>query len=799
MTNVNKIDMNTAIQSRYQRAQSLLQKYTANQLVLNATIYPVWIGESQCFWYERNHWLEESDRGSQKNVAKEYRLVNAQTKSNSIAFDHNVLANALADISEQGVVANNLPINEVAISLYDDLNDLRVKSVEFVAFSKCWVFDVEMGVCTELVAKPPEEWLLSPDGKRAVFTKNYNLWVRDLASGEERALTQDGEKFFIYGAPGTSWGMTTEASPQVQARWSPDSMCIYTVQRDTRQVLSTPIMHFVPKDGSVRPQLTQLKVAYPGDSHIETLQLSAIEVETGKIQRADYPQIPVTRNSYGFFTAQLGWWALDSRRAYFIDVSYDYKTARVVEFDTYTGATRVLFEEYAETHINLMPSGDEHPVFRVLAETDELVWFSERSGWGHLYLYDLKTGELKKTITSGEWLVRYIVHVDVTRREIYLQTQGRTGNRDPYYRDLVRVSLDSGVLKPLIASDHDNFAMMQGEQHTLVMRNRNRNVRQARAIEPDGNFSVVTRSRADEVPVSLLLDRNGEQILDIEVADISNLPKQWCWPEPVELLAADGKTSIYGLVYRPSDFNPDKSYPIISHGFNQPEIQIVAKGSFSNNGTRGRYYCHAAALAELGFIVVQIDGRGSPSRSKAFQDECYGSFQTASHIDDHVAGIKQLAERYTYMDLDRVGIAAYLSGGSGCVEGLLKHPDFFKVGVTVCLHDRRLMSAAMMSHKYEGVGGPSADHQYPEQLVEHLNGKLLLLHGMLDWCTPVAGVFRLIDALQNANKDFDLVLLPNQGRGCNDYMLRRAWDYFVIHLLDAEPPKNFKLCLNGFS
>ena len=274
----------------------------------------------------------------------------------------------------------------------------------------------------------------------------------------------------------------------------------------------------------------------------------------------------------------------------------------------------------------------------------------------------------------------------------------------------------------------------------------------------------------------------------------ARVSKQWKFPEPVTLLAADGKTDLYGLLFRPSTFSPDKSYPIVSYGFNTPELPRVPKGSFSNGSACGRYYLEAAALAELGFIVVQIDARGTPYRSKAFQDESYGWAESAGNLDDHVSGIQQLAEQYPFMDLKRVGICS-LGGGVGAVQGLLQYPEFFKVGVAGMLHDSRLMAAPMWSDKYEGVQGPDFNYKYPEAYVENLKGKLLLIHGMLDFCTLPANVFRLVDALQKSNKDFDMLLLPSLGHGHSSYPVRRAWDYLVSHLQGITPPKEFNLTI----
>ena len=327
----------------------------------------------------------------------------------------------------------------------------------------------------------------------------------------------------------------------MQVLWSADSKRLFTVQRDTRQVLTLPVVHHVPQDGSVRPTVDHVKVAYPGDEHIETLRLLSIELETGRIQDANYRHIPTTRNSYGFFYSNLGWWSTDNRRAYFVDVERDYKTVRVIEFDTDTGDTKELFTETSDTQINLMLNGDELPTFMPLPESKEILWFSERSGWAHLYLYDLETGDLKHAVTQGEWLVRQIVRIDRERREVFVQTAGRVSGRDPYYRDLCRVHLDTGELTTLASSDHEIISITPKDMNAyLVMVLMGRDIGQSNGVSPTGEFAVVTQSRADEIPVSYLIDKNGENRFDLETADVSALPDNWQWPEPIKTVSADG-------------------------------------------------------------------------------------------------------------------------------------------------------------------------------------------------------------------------------------------------------------------
>ena len=760
-----------SMQNRYENAHKIMQSIWTKRGPLNTIVFPVWIGETDCFWYIRD--LREG---------KEFRLVNAKTNSNISAFDHQQLASALADASGQEVDAKNLPFSAIEFNL-------EPKQILFTAFDKRWQFDEEKRICTD-VQMPSEKYeIASPKGNLTVFSRDHNLWLRDLENGEEKALTIDGDQDYVYGGTGMAWGSEMFGC-HLEVCWSPDSQSIFAVVRDTRQVKDLPIMQYVPLDGSIRPQVAFQKVAFPGDEHVETLRLMAIDVVTGKHQLADYNQIPVTRNSWGFFSSNLGWWNKNGQLAYFVDVDRYYKYARVVEFDTTTGNTKVLFEESSDTQINLMNNGDMHPSFVPLKETNELLWYSERTGWAHLYLYDLNTGQLKNVVTEGNWLVRDVVTVNPLQREVFIQTGCRTPGRNPYYRDLVRVNIDTGEMFALASSDHDYFAGAFTDILGMMSAQIRRTI-ETRGTSPTGNYSVVTQSRVNTLPKSLVVDREGNQIMTIEIAEAQGMPEGWVWPEPVQLVAADGKTDIWGVVYRPSDFSQDKSYPLIIHIFNTPDFPWASIASFNNNIFDGLSFFDAAALAELGFIVVQIDGRGGSFRSKAFKDSGYGNLQLPCMLADQVAGIKQIAEQYPYVDLSRVGITSHMGGGQGVTQGLLDYPEFFKVGITSFVHDSRLMSASMWGDMYEGR--VRNEQSFPEKKIERLQGKLLLLGGMLDTNCPPAGIFRLIEALQKSNKDFDMLLLPSLGHDMSGYFVRRAWDYLVQHLMGEEPPKEFHL------
>ena len=277
------------------------------------------------------------------------------------------------------------------------------------------------------------------------------------------------------------------------------------------------------------------------------------------------------------------------------------------------------------------------------------------------------------------------------------------------------------------------------------------------------------------------------------------MPDNWQWPEPVKLLAADGKTDIYGLLFRPSDFSPDKSYPVINFINSGPWLSVVPKGSFhTSRGYADRHYFYSAAMAELGFIVLNLDSRGSPLRSKAFLDESYGWIAASANTDDHAGAIQQLTQRYPYMDINRVGICGqgYCSG----LQNFLERQDLYKVCAEMALLDNRLIGCTIEGDKWEGINGPDNNtHRYPEELASQLKGKLILMHvttSMLSAAYPSTAAFRVIEALQKANKTFEMLMVPGSSSDspyCNSYMTRRGWDFLVKHLLKATPPNEFEL------
>lgn len=761
-----------SLMDRYSKAESLLQCIFDPKKIANSILFPTWVGASDVFWYERF-----STKG------REYRLVNAQEKTNVKAFDHGRLAEALRNATGEAVDPADLPITNVEFGLNPAV-------IKFQCYNKSWIYHCETSELEEIAATS-ESGLVSPNGKYAVFFKSYNLWLRDIDGGEERQLTFDGEEHYCYGAAGRAWGGPMADDKELQAVWSPDSKRILTVQRDTRYVDSLPVLHNLPKDGSMRPTVQYVKIAYPGDEHVEDYRILAIDIENGCVTPAAHEKVPTIRNSGGFFSDKLGWWNANSETAYYVHLDRYYKSAKLIEFNVESGKTNALFEETTDTQLQLSDNADESPELLPLPDSNEVIWYSNRSGWGHLYLYSTEDGTLKRKITSGDWVVRNIVRYDDQSREVYLQTSSRQKAVNPHFRDLIKVHIDTGEMTELATGDCSYFAAQEGSMTAMLAVPFGAAPARSNAISPSGNFAVVTRSRPDEAPESMVVDRLGAEIMQLETTDLTSLPDGWTWPEPVKVIADDGKTEVYGCVYRPSKFSEDESYPVVNQVFNTPELPWLPEGSFACDGMFGLSFLTAAALAELGFIVVQFAGRGTTGRSKAFLDHGYGCLENANSLADHVAGIKQLAQRYPYMDLERVGIISE-QGGPGGVQGLLDFPEFYKVGVASIVHDSRMISATMWGDKFEGPGAQS-ENAFPEEKAKNLKGKLLLTHPMLDTTSPPASAFRIIEALEKANKNFDMLFLPCMRHEISNYVTRRSWDYLVMHLMGEVPPHEYPL------
>ena len=739
----------------YARAERYLGATTA-PLVTGTGVRPTWIEDGR-FWYRTT-----------VTGGSAFVVVDPARRTRESLFDQTRLAAALGAASGGSVSGNRLPFQTFELG-----KDSR--SITVNVQSRRWSCDLVRYACVPADSSPaasnaPANASVSPDGRRAVFIRDGNLWAKNLSAGGATQLTTDGTNEFGYATDNAGW--THSDRPVVT--WSPDSRQIATFQHDGRGVRD---MHLVSTNvGS--PRLQSWKYPLPGDSVI--FRISRVIIGDGPDGRPLLVRLKMPPDAHrstvsdhvscGTGVCDLQWYPDGSQLA-FVSSSRDHKTAWFRVANARTGEVRTLFEERMATQVGDASLAEN--LWRVLPATNELIWWSQRDNWIHLYLYDLATGQLKQRITSGEGNVDGILRVDERARTIYFLGSGKEPGRDPYYQHLYRIGFD-------------------GRNQTLLTpENANHQV----SLSPDGRYFVDTYSTPDTPPVTVLREVGGQLVQTLERADISRLlATGWKAPTPVRMKARDGKTDIYGLMYTPSKLDSTRKYPIINHIYPGPQSGSVGPRSFSP--ARG----DNQALAELGFVVVEIDGMGTPGRSKAFADAYYGDMGDNT-LPDQVAGMKELAQRYRFIDIDKVGIWGHSGGGFATAAAMFRHPDFFDVGISESgNHDNRNYEDDW-GERYQGLLAKqgNTDNYADEANQTHaarLKGKLFLVHGEMDDNVPPYNTQLVVDALVKAGKDFDLLMLPHAKHGYGadaSYVMRRRWDYFVKNLQGAEPPREYQI------
>lgn len=610
--------------------------------------------------------------------------------------------------------------------------------------------------------------VLSPDGKYAAFIRDWNLWIRDVASGEERPLTTDGVENFGYATDNAGW----KHSDRPILSWSPDSRKIATFQQDQRHVST---MYLVNTQVGA-PELMEWKYPLPGDEDI--IRIYRVIINIGgepSMVRLKMDSDARRGTLCDDISCEGGFddisWSDDSQHLVFVSTSRDHKEEHVRMADCVSGEVREVFEEIVETQYE---SGQGTINWKYLSATGEIIWYSERSDWGHLYLYDAESGSLKNQITSGNYVVREVLRIDQEKRQIYFIGSGKEANINPYYRYLYRVDFDGTHLSLLTPGRGD---------HSV-------------SFSPDGKYFIDTYSEPDVPPVCEVRDRKGKLVSTLEKTDISRLEATgWKPPTPFTVRSANGSWDLYGLVFTPTMATPGKKYPVVLYIYPGPQGGSVRGWSFS--AARG----DNQALAELGFVVVALEGSCNPNRSKSFHDACYGNM-AENTLSDQVSGLKQLQEQFDFLDLEKVGIWGHSGGGFAAGAAMFRYPDFFKVGISESgNHDNRNYEDDW-GERYNGleIKGEDGVSNYEDQANQvhagNLKGKLMIIHGGMDDNVPPSNSYLVVDALIKANKDFDLIILPNARHGYgrdSNYIMRRRWDYFVSHLMDAVPPGEYEI------
>ena len=611
--------------AEYQHAEKFMG-YNTTPLVYGAGIRPNWLPDER-FWYR----VTTAD-------GPEFILVDPAKGTRAPAFDHAKLAAALSAASGRTIDARNLPFQTIEFT-----PDGQSVIVQAGGRYRC---DLAGTKCTaEAGAAPAGSGgrggrggggrggfggvdVRSPDGKKNAFLRDDNLWVRDLATNRETQLTTDGVKDFGYATDNAGW--TRSERPVLL--WSPDSKRIATFQQDQRGVgemylVNTQVGH---------PQLQAWKYPLPGDAVVTTIQRVVVDLDGPRVVRLRMPP-DQHRSSLcddvkcrGSEWADVQWAAEGSQLA-FVSTSRDHREETFRIANATTGEVRDVLKEDVATFFE---SGNGRVNWNYLAATKELIWFSERDNWGHLYLYDTETGKLKNQITKGEWNVTQLLHIDEKNRVLYFLGVGREKG-DPYFVHFYRINFDGSGLALLTPEDAN---------HEVT-------------LSTSGKYFTDSYSKPDVPPVTVLRDNTGKLVATLEKADISKLLSTgWKPPQPITVKARDGQTDLYGLMFKPTNLDPNKKYPIVNHIYPGPQTGSVGSRSFS--AARG----DCQSLAELGFVVVEIDGMGTPWRSKKFHEAYYGDMGDNT-LPDQVAGMKELARRYPWIDIDRAGIYGHSGGG----------------------------------------------------------------------------------------------------------------------------------------
>lgn len=722
--------------SDYARAEQLLAPYRARK-VPGSNLTPQWLADGKRFWYQ---------------VGTRYVAVDPARGSRVAAFDHDRLAAELSVASGHAVNGDDLPIT--AIEFRDD-------AVRFGAFDKKWEWSDDAGLresddVTHLPGEVP-----SPDEKWVAFRRDGNIWVRSRDSGEEFALTDDAEPHFDYGGLPETTGAHALVRllglpPLSIFHWSPDSRRILVQRIDQRDLPELVLVESTPADGS-RPKEHRTRYTMPGEDAVAQLTWNILDVQERTIVRQQDDPTPIMHNVALVYV----WWS-GNDGIFYLHHSRDARTLELRRLDPATGATTTLISETGETRVDPTVQLGDPQMVHVL-ETGEILWWSQRDGWGHFYLYPAE-GQHPTQITKGPWLVHRLLWVDEDRRQVWFVAGGLV-EHDPYIRQICRVDLDGSGFTRLTDDDLDHDAISP----------------------PEGGYIVDRASSSSVAPRSAVLDGEGKTVVELESPGTEALQALgWNPPERFRATAADGKTPIYGLLWRPHDFDPTKRYPIVEHIY--PGPQIYRAGPSFDPPHQGEPEAYAA----LGFAVVAIDGRGTAARGKAFHDHSYRDLGNAGALDDHVAAINELGHRYPWLDTGRVGITGQSAGAFAAARAVLMYPQSYHVAVaTSGNHDNNVNLAMWAEHYHGDLSDAGRAGISNATLAANLTGKLLLIHGELDDNAHPYMTMRLVDALIKADKDFDLIMIPGAEHaliGAQHYFMRRTWDYFVRHLHGSEPP-----------
>jgi dipeptidyl aminopeptidase/acylaminoacyl peptidase len=748
-----------AYQRSAQSARPLGKVYKA-QIALH------WFQNNTRFWY----------RNDLRGGVREFIVVDAEKGRREPAFDHQKMATALSKAANKEYRADQLPFDTIDFAeggkvvqfTVDSTNwkcnlgsyecsrtkggatppaeeqpaDSSLTEEEATRLESPWPDGLNPNTEQLPASQPlqrrrgPEQSQRSPDGKWTAFVKDDNVFARSREGNKDVPLSRDGKA-------GLAYGMLS---------WAPDSRTLVAFRIEPGEQKEVYLIESSPREGG-RAKLRTRPYPLPGDK-FTTYELNLFDVIAQKQIKPEVERID--------FGTPLLRWNRDGRRFTYRKVDRGHQRFRLIEVDSHTGKARNLIDEKTQTFIwTAHTEGLNLNTVSFLDKSDEIVYASERDGWRHLYLIDANEGKIKNPITRGEYVVRGIDRIDEAKRQIWFRASGKDPGQDPYLIHYYRVNFDGSGL----------VALTEGNGNHTIQNS------------PDRQYILDTHSRVDRAPVhELRRAANGKLVCELETADISELEANgWQPPEVFVAKGRDGKTDIWGIINRPRKLDPAKKYPVLEYIYAGPQGSFVPK---TFNPTR-----RFAALMELGFIVVQMDGMGTANRSKAFHDVCWHNLKDAG-FPDRILWHQAVAKKYPWYDVTRVGIYGTSAGGQNSTGALLFHPDFYKAAVSACgCHDNR-MDKASWNEQWMGYPvGPQYAESSNITNAHKLRGHLLLIVGEMDTNVPPESTLRLVDALIKAGKDFELLVVPSMGHSNGGpYGNRRLQDFFVRHLHGVEPP-----------
>ncbi len=726
----------------YQRAEAFLSSNITKKYY-RSWVNPQWVKDAQFFWYSINT----------KN-GTEYIKCKMKNGAKAPLFDQQKLAKLLATELDKSVDPYQLPIASIEVDKTGNALTFKIKRQKYS-------YQVKQNTLQKTDSKQSQQLAsVSPDKTKTAVVHDYNIWLK--TGNDSVQVTKNGTRAYGYGVS-PSWYSTknieldNDHPLELNISWSPDSKYIIAGKYDRREARNLYLYKVLPDEGH-RAEVREYERPIAGDSIVPTVEFILIDVEKASYQQLDIPA-KATFLAYGFN------WTEDGNRAYQVSFARGYQSVDIYEVTAANSQVRTVFTESAATYVD--PNTND---LRVLDASNELLWLSERDGWQHIYRINQQTGQVINQVTKGAYVVRGIEHIDEKAQRIYFTAGGKEPGIDPYYPLLYSIRFDGTDLKQLTH---------EAAHHTLFFNSK-------------GDYFVDNYSTVEE-PNSAVLRRSkdGRVMAQLEQGDISEIIAMgWQKPEPFKVKGRDGKTDIYGVLFKPNNFDPNQKYPVIEGTYSGPQTIRAPKTFYrglSNDDT---------PMTQLGFVLVNIDGMGSAFRSKAFHDVSYRNLGDIGGPDKMIA-IKTLAHKYPWIDTTRVGIFGHSAGGYDAARALLAYPEFYKVGVaTAGNHDHR-SAKAWWPELYMGYpAGKNYDEQSNYTHAKNLQGHLLLIHGDQDQNVNPTASMRLAAELIKANKDFELLLIPNKDHGqvyYDKYMIRKRWDFFVEHLHGIQAPKNYQI------